>query len=126
MNAAAARTPLAKLRRMCLALPESHEVEAWGEPTFRVRNRIFAMYASSNTHHGAGRPGAWIKAAHVTQDMLLRAEPERYFVPPYVGPKGWIGAFLDGKPDWEAVGDLLRDAHRELLPPRLRARLGIT
>jgi hypothetical protein len=122
---AASRTPVARLRRACLSLPEAHEVEAWGEPTFRVKNRIFAMFASANTHHGQGRPGVWIKSAHVTQDMLVRADPERYFVPPYVGPKGWVGVYLDGKPDWEALGDLLRDAHRGLLPARLRAKLGL-
>ena len=78
----AARTPLERLRALCLAFPEAHEVEAWGEPTFRVKNKLFAMYASSDTHHGAGRPGVWIKSAAVTQDMLVRAEPARYFVPP--------------------------------------------
>ena len=113
------------MRRVCLSLPEAHEVEAWGEPTFRVKNRIFAMFASANNHHGEGRPGVWIKAAHMTQDMLVRADPERYFVPPYVGPKGWVGVYLNAKPDWEALDDLLRDAHRELLPARLRSKLGL-
>jgi len=48
--------PLARLRKLCLALPEAHEVEAWGEPTFRVRNKLFGMYAAASNHHGAGRP----------------------------------------------------------------------
>jgi hypothetical protein len=122
---AAGSRPITRLRKLCLALPESHEVEAWGEPTFRVKNRIFAMFASANTHHGAGRPSVWVKSAHVTQDMLVRAEPARYFVPPYVGPKGWIGVYLDDGPDWDALADLLADAHRGLLPARLRAKLGL-
>ncbi|MEO6528967.1 MAG: MmcQ/YjbR family DNA-binding protein [Gemmatimonadaceae bacterium] len=121
--AATSRSPLARLRKTCLALPESHEVEAWGEPTFRVNNKLFAMYASDNNHHGAGRVGVWIKAAHVTQDMLVRAQPDRYFAPPYVGPKGWVGAYLDKKPDWQVIGDLLLDAYMLTVPKRLKAKL---
>src|SRR6187549_2944709 len=102
--------PLLRLRKLALALPEAHEVEAWGEPTFRVKNKLFAMFADRGNHHGDGRPGVWIKSAHVTQDMLVRAEPGRYFVPPYVGPKGWVGAFLDKRPDWDVIADLLHDA----------------
>ena len=83
----------------------------------------FAMYASTNTHHGAGRPGVWIKSAAVTQDMLVRAEPARYFVPPYVGKSGWVGAYLDKRPDWETIGDLLRDGYRLTAPKKLLARI---
>jgi hypothetical protein len=119
----ASRTSLDRLRALCLALPEAHEVEAWGEPTFRVKNKLFAMYASQATHHGAGRPGVWIKSAAVTQDMLVRAEPARYFVPPYVGKSGWVGAFLDKRPDWDIVADLLRDGYRLTAPKKLLAQL---
>jgi hypothetical protein len=119
----AGRTSLDRLRAICLAFPEAHEVEAWGEPTFRVKNKLFAMYAAEATHHGAGRPGVWIKSAAVTQDMLVRAEPARYFVPPYVGKSGWVGAFLDKRPDWEIVADLLRDGYRLTAPKKLLAQL---
>ena len=119
--AATARSPLAQLRKICLALPEAHEVEAWGEPTFRVKNKLFAMFADQGNHHGDGRPGVWIKSAHVTQDMLVRAEPTRYFVPPYVGPKGWVGAFLDKRPDWDVIADLLHDAWTQTAPKKLVA-----
>lgn len=119
----AGRTPLDRLRALCLALPEAHEVEAWGEPTFRVKNKMFATYASSASHHGAGRPGVWIKSAAVTQDMLVRAEPAHYFVPPYVGKSGWVGAFLDKRPDWDILADLLRDAYRLTAPKKLLAQL---
>jgi hypothetical protein len=120
-----ARAPLDRLRTICLGFPGAHEVEAWGEPTFRVKNKLFAMFASSGTHHGAGRPGVWIKSAAVTQDMLVRAEPARYFVPPYVGKSGWVGAFLDKKPDWEVIDDLLRDAYRLTAPKKLVATLDV-
>ena len=116
-------SPLIRVRKLCLALPEAHEVEAWGEPTFRVKNKIFAMYAAANNHHGGGRPAVWIKATPINQQLLLRAEKERYFAPPYVGPKGWIGAFLDGAPEWNAVADLLRDAWRLTAPKKLAATL---
>lgn len=105
-------SPLARLRRLALALPESHEVEAWGEPTFRVRGKIFAMFAAKSSHHGDERPGVWVKAMAENQRIMVRAEPHRYFVPPYVGPSGWIGVFLDGEPDWEELTALLEDAWR--------------
>ena len=120
---AAARTPLARLRAVCLALPEAHEVEAWGEPTFRVRNKMFAMHASAETHHGAGRHTVWIKSLHVTQDLLVRGEPARFFVPPYVGKSGWVGAYLDRGADWEVIGDLLRDAYCLAAPKKLAAAI---
>ena len=115
--------PLARLRKVCLALPEAHEVEAWGEPTFRVRNKLFAMYAAPNNHHGAGRPAVWCKAAPGNQALMVRAEPERYFVPPYVGPSGWVGVWLDRNPDWSEVKDLMRDSYRLVAPKRLAALL---
>jgi predicted DNA-binding protein (MmcQ/YjbR family) len=115
--------PLTRLRRLCLALPEAHEVEAWGEPTFRVRNKMFAMYAAAGNHHGAGRPAVWLKAAPGNQALMVDAGPDRFFVPPYVGPSGWIGAYLDGPTDWAELADLLRDAYRLTAPRRLQALL---
>ena len=119
----AASDPLARLRRICLGFPEAHEVEAWGEPTFRVRNKLFAVHASSDTHHGSGRPAVWINASHVTQDLLLRADPKRYFRPPYVGVNGWIGVWLDGRPNWSELTELLRDGYRQRAPKKLAAQL---
>jgi hypothetical protein len=112
---------LARLRKLCLALPEAHEVEAWGEPTFRVRNKLFAMYASAGNHHGAGRPAVWCKASRPNQSLMVSAEPHRFFVPPYVGPSGWVGVWLDGDVDWNELNDFLRDAYRLVAPKRLRA-----
>lgn len=116
---------LARLRKLCLALPEAHEVEAWGEPTFRVRNKMFATFASRENHHGGGRDAAWIKASAANQRLLVDAHPGRYFVPPYVGPSGWIGVYLDGDVDWDDVRELLRDGYRMIAPKRLLAQLDL-
>jgi hypothetical protein len=114
-------SPLARLRKLCLALPEAHEVEAWGEPTFRVRNKLFATYASAGSHHGAGRSAAWCKATTENQGLMVRAEPARFFVPPYVGKSGWVGVYLDGDTDWAELAELLRDGWRLTAPKRLAA-----
>lgn len=116
--------PLTRLRTMCLALPEAHEVEAWGEPTFRVRNKMFAMYASGTTHHGGGRHSAWCKSVHVNQELLIRSAPDRFFSPPYVGPSGWIGVYLDQVCDWTELADILREAYRLAAPKKLARALG--
>jgi hypothetical protein len=112
---------LEKLRKLCLALPEAHEVEAWGEPTFRVKNKVFAMYASAGNHHGAGRPAVWCKAGPGEQSLLMKAAPDRFFSPPYVGPSGWVGIWLDQRPKWSEVDLLLRDAYRLIAPKKLAA-----
>ncbi|MEP7087886.1 MAG: MmcQ/YjbR family DNA-binding protein [Gemmatimonadota bacterium] len=116
-------SPIDRLRTVCLALPEAHEVEAWGAPTFRVKNKIFAMYADSDNHHGAGRPGLWLKSTHLIQDMLIHEDGDRYFAPPYVGPKGWLGIRLDKRPSWATVSDLVRDAYLLTAPKRIAAKL---
>jgi predicted DNA-binding protein (MmcQ/YjbR family) len=121
---ATAPAPLARLRNLCLGLPESHEVEAWGEPTFRVRNKLFAMYAAANNHHGGGRPAVWCKAGPGNQALMVQAAPARFFVPPYVGPSGWVGVWLDGAVDWPELADLLRDSYRLVAPKRLHPMLG--
>jgi len=117
--------PLARLRKLCLALPEAHEAEAWGAPTFRVRNKLFAMYAAPGNHHHEGRPGVWIKAAPENQRLMVRDAPDRFFVPPYMGPSGWIGVFLDGRDapvDWAELAQLLEDGYRMVAPKRLLRR----
>lgn len=117
------RDPLPRLRTLCLALPEAHEVEAWGTSTFRVKT-IFAMYSGPGNHHHAGRAGVWIKAAPANQVLMVRAAPDRFFVPPYVGPSGWIGVYLDSaRTDWAELAELLRDAWRLSAPKKLVARV---
>jgi hypothetical protein len=112
---------LVRLRKLALALPEAHEVEAWGAPTFRVRNKMFAMYAAANNHHGGGRPAVWIKAQKSDQARMVKAAPDCFFVPPYVGPSGWVGVWLDGGVDWEVVAEFLDDGYRLIAPKRLLA-----
>jgi hypothetical protein len=115
-------SPLPKLRRLCLALPEAHEVEAWGAPTFRVKNKLFAMYAATGNDHTDGRASVWIKAGKENQALMLRAQPHKFFKPPYVGPSGWVGVYLDRSPDWDEVRDLLRDGWKLTAPKRLVAK----
>ena len=115
--------PLVRLRKLCLALPEAHEVEAWGEPTFRVRNKLFAMYAAANNHHGDGRQSVWCKAAKGNQELRVRHAPKKFFVPPYVGPSGWVGVYLDGDVDWTELAELLADSYRLIAPKKLAKAL---
>lgn len=117
----ARRNPLPKVRKLCLSLPEAHEVEAWGEPTFRVKNKLFAMYAKADNHHGEGRNAIWCKASRVNQRLMIDAAPDRFFSPPYVGPSGWVGVYLDREVDWDELRDLLRDAWRMTAPKKLAA-----
>src|SRR5665213_243984 len=116
--------PVDRVREICRSLPDAIEVEAWGEPTFRVRNKIFAMHATASTHHGNGREAVWIAAHSTTQDLVLRAKPHLYFSPPYVGPSGWIGAWLDRRPAWSEIIDFLRDAYRLKATKKQIAQMG--
>jgi predicted DNA-binding protein (MmcQ/YjbR family) len=113
--------PLTQLRALCRALPGFHEVEAWGEPTFRVRNKLFATYAGPNNLHGGGRPAVWIKARPENHTVMITLRSDRFFRPPYEGPSGWVGVWLDGEVDWDEVGDLLADGWTLTAPKRLAA-----
>ncbi len=115
----ASSDPLERVREICLALPEATEVEAWGAPTFRVNNKMFAMYSAGG--HTEGRAGLWMLSVAVEQDMVLRGRPDKYFKPPYMGPSGWIGAWLDQSPPWAEIAELIRDAYRRRAPKRLAA-----
>jgi predicted DNA-binding protein (MmcQ/YjbR family) len=100
------------LRKMALALPEAIEQETWGQPTFRVRKKIFVMLSE-------GEREAWVKSTHDEQRALIFMDPETFYVPPYVGPSGWVGVWLDGRADWDELAQLLRDAYRLVAPKRL-------
>ena len=108
--------PTECLRAICLALPEAAEKEAWGDPTFRVRDKIFAM-----EKRGDGRISLWCKAPSGSQMILVGADPDRFFVPPYVGHKGWVGVRLDTNPDWGEVAALVRRSYLLVAPKRLTA-----
>ena len=114
-------TPLDKLREICTEFVEFHEVKAWGEPTFRVKNKLFAMYADAGNHHTEGRASVWIKASPANQELMIRSAPEKFFKPPYVGPSGWVGVYIDKKVDWDEVASLLEDGYRMVAPKRVLA-----
>lgn len=115
------KTPLDRVREICLGLPDATEKEAWGGPTFRA-GKMFAMYAED--HHGDGRVALWIKSTHEDQDVLVDNDPERFFVPPYMGKSGWIGVRLErGRVDWDVVEELVEDGYRLVAPKKLIAQL---
>ena len=84
---------------------------------------MFAMYAAEGNHHGAGRASVWCKATRANQSAMIDENPERFFMPPYVGPSGWIGIFLDRNVDWDEVAALMEDAYRLIAPRNLLAQL---
>ena len=86
-------------------------------PTFRVRDKIFAMY--QDDHHGDGKVAVWCKAPPGAQEVMVGADPDRFFKPPYVGSKGWIGVRLDRPVDWEQLADLVEESYRMTAPKRL-------
>lgn len=106
------------LRAICLALPEASEEGGVGDPSFKVRKKIFAMQ-----HQMDGRMSLWCKAAQGAQNILVGSQPQRFFVPPYVGQHGWIGIWLDGEIDWDEVVDLIQESYRMTAPKRLLALL---
>ena len=110
---------LQRVRTICLALQGATEKLAWGDPTWRVRGRIFAMQKGNVAGH---RPSLWLKAPDGVQGMLVEGDPSVFFVPPYVGKNGWIGIHLDGRSlDWAMLADLVEQSHR-LIAPRRRGR----
>ena len=116
---------LAQLRERCLALPEVTERLSHGEPTWFVRDKVFLMF--DNNHHGAGRIGFWCAAPPGAQEALVESAPERFFRPPYVGQRGWLGVYLDVDPvDWEELAAIIESAYRQVAPKRLLAELEAT
>lgn len=113
--------PLEKLRRLCLALPETTERLSHGEPTWFVRGKkTFVMYAD---HHHDDRLAFWCAAPAGAQETLVAAEPERFFRPPYVGHRGWLGVYLDVEVDWDEIAEVVSDAYRMVAPKSLVAKL---
>jgi hypothetical protein len=109
------KTPLDRLRAICLALPQAEERETWECPTFRVRDKIFAMLVEDEDD----RPGLWCKAPPGSQTHLVGADPERFFVPPYVGHKGWVGMHLNRRVAWREVAVVVERSYRMTAPKRL-------
>ena len=112
---------LERIRRICLELPEVSERFSHGAPTFFVRGkRAFVMVLTN--HHGDGRFAIWCAAPDGLQRMLVEADPERFFVPPYVGHRGWLGVRLDRSLDWDELTGIVEDAFAEVAPRALVER----
>jgi predicted DNA-binding protein (MmcQ/YjbR family) len=111
-------TSQARLRGICLALPEAEERTTWDAPTFRVRDKIFAMAPGPEGSKREG-PAVWVKAPRGSQALLIEAAPERFFAPPYLGPKGWVGIRMNAGIDWQEVAALIRRSYRLIAPRRL-------
>lgn len=110
-----------ELRHACLSLAEASE-ESYGlsgeHAKFLVRGKAFAWFLDN--HHGDGRVAIWCKAPAGAQAMFVAADPQRFFVPPYVGPRGWIGLRLDIDPvDWDQVADVVLESYRMTAPKKL-------
>lgn len=114
----------AAVREVCLWLPEAEEFLSHGSPNFRVRGKTFATYCVN--HHGDGRIALWLNAPEGAQSLYTKEEPEHFFVPPYVGPRGWLGVHLDKGISWKRVARLVREAYEKVAPRTLSATVGKT
>jgi hypothetical protein len=119
-----------RLRRLCLALPETSERVSHGEPCFFVQptpksSKLFVML--DEHHHGAEHLGFWCAAPAGVQAEMIAEDAARFFRPPYVGPRGWLGVRLRAEglaePDWDEIDEIVRDAYRQVAPRSLVARL---
>jgi hypothetical protein len=111
-------TALERVRAACLALPEVVERPSHGSPAWFVRGKkTFVMYLDD--HHGDGRLALWCAAPEGAQAGLVAGAPEHYFVPPYVGHRGWIGVRLDRDLEWDAIAGAIEEAYIAVAPQRL-------
>lgn len=109
---------LMRLRGLCLAFPEAIETGGVGSPSFKVREKIFAMRHPHNE-----RSSVWCKAAPGAQHALVQSQSDRFFVPPYVGHHGWVGVWLDAETDWDFLAHLIELSYRMTAPKRLLSLL---
>ncbi len=114
------RVPIDHLREICLALPGATEKEAWGDPTFRVNEKMFVKFSNADKE---GRTTMWCNAGPGAQDALLGSLDDSFFKPPYVGDRGWIGMYLDGDANWGQIAAIVEDAYRTAAPKKLLAVL---
>jgi hypothetical protein len=113
---------LRRIRELCLALPETSERLSHGAPTFFVREKRAFLMVLTN-FHGDGRFAIWCAAAAGLQEMLVEADPEKFFRPPYVGHRGWLGVRLDRELPWDAIAGAIEDAYVEVAPTALVDRI---
>ncbi len=112
----------AAVREICLSLPEAEERAGKRMPDYLVRGKVFALLAVN--HHGDGNTALWLPAPRGAQQLHVEMEPEHYFVPPYVGPRGWLGVHLDRGNDWLAIESRVREAYAHVAPAEPKARIG--
>ena len=109
---------LRRIRELCLALPETSERLSHGAPTFFIRDKRAFLMVLTN-HHDDGRFAIWCAAPAGMQQLLVDADPDKFFVPPYVGHRGWLGVRLDREFDWDELAGIAEDAYAEVAPPKL-------
>jgi hypothetical protein len=113
---------VARIRKICLAFPESNERASHGEPTFFAgKGKVFAML--DTFHHGGEHLSVHLPQPPGVQQLLIESDPDRFFRPPYVGGAGWVGVVLDTSPDWKMVASLVRDAYVHVATKKLLAQL---
>lgn len=112
-----------RVRKLCLALPETSERLSHGAPTFFVREKRSFVMVMQN-HHGDGIFGLWCAAPPGNQELLVAADAERFFRPPYVGHRGWLGVRLDRALDWDEIAGIVEDAWASVAPATLLAQFG--
>lgn len=117
-----AEAALAQVRAIAMALPEATERASHSTPAFFVRGKKIFVHFWDN-HHDDGRLAIWVAAPPGAQEQLVETEPERFFVPPYVGHRGWLGVRLDVDVDWDEVASIVTDSFREVAPKTLIRRL---
>jgi predicted DNA-binding protein (MmcQ/YjbR family) len=111
-----------RVRKICMAFPEANERISHGEPTwFAGKGKVFAMI--DGHHHDSPHLSVWLPQPIDAQEALIDGDPERFFKPPYVGVKGWVGVVLDTKPDWDVVAGLVRESYLHVASAKLRKRL---
>jgi hypothetical protein len=108
------------LRRICLELPEVEERVSHAEPVWSVRRHLFVTFAD---HHHDDRLAFWCAADREQRDVMVAGSPDRFFVPPYYGVRGWLGVYLDVAVDWDEIGDIVREAYVLIAPARLAASI---
>ena len=112
------------VREVCLSFPEAVEVPSRGSPDFRVAKKTFATYVVN--HHGDGRIALWLRSPDGAQPYYTESDPDNYFVPPYVGPKGWLGVHLDRDLSWDTIATRVREAYEAVAPASLSKQIGAT
>jgi hypothetical protein len=118
--------PLERVRRLCLSLPETEERLSHGSPWFFIIKGKRSFVAYVDDHHGDGRLAIWCNAPPGVQESLVGQDAQRFFKPPYVGVRGWVGVRLDLDPDWDQIADIIEEAYRMSAPASLLKRLQLS